>query len=118
MRASIARALATEPDMLLLDEPFGALDEMTRDDLNEELLQLRESQGWTGLFVTHSVTEAVFLANKVLVLSANPGRMHDLITIDLPYPRTALTRTSEEFQKMVASVSANLHSVRQMTVTT
>lgn len=113
MRASIARALATEPELLLLDEPFGALDEMTRDELNEELLDLREQQRWTAMFVTHSVSEAVFLANKVLVLSANPGRMHALLNIDLPYLRTAETRTSKEFQALVAAVSSSLHSVRK-----
>jgi NitT/TauT family transport system ATP-binding protein len=113
MRVSIARALATEPELLLLDEPFGALDEMTRDELNEDLLTLRERQHWTALFVTHSVTEAVFLANKVLVLSANPGRVHELIPIDLPYPRTAETRTTLAFQALVAQVTHSLHSVRR-----
>lgn len=113
MRVSIARALATEPELLLLDEPFGALDEMTRDELNEELLELRERQRWTAMFVTHSVTEAVFLANKVLVLSANPGRIHALIPVDLPYPRTAETRTSAAFQQLVATVTSSLHSVRR-----
>lgn len=112
MRASIARALATEPQLLLLDEPFGALDEMTRDDLNEELLRLREAHQWTAAFVTHSVSEAVFLASKVVVLSANPGKIHDIIDIQLPYPRTAVTRSEPEFQRLVAHVGTALHSVR------
>lgn len=112
MRASLARALATQPELMLLDEPFGALDEMTRDELNEDLLELRERQRWTAVFVTHSVTEAVFLANKVLVLSANPGRMHALLDIDLPYPRTAEMRLLPEFLQLVAMVTASLHSVR------
>ncbi|MEM1112532.1 MAG: ABC transporter ATP-binding protein [Pseudomonadota bacterium] len=111
MRVSIARALATEPEILLLDEPFGALDEMTRDSLNEELLRLRELQGWTGVFVTHSVSEAVFLSSRVLVLSANPGRVHDLIDIDLAFPRTASTRADIRFHEQVADVTRRLHSV-------
>ncbi len=113
MRVSIARALATDPELLLLDEPFGALDEMTRDELNEELLALRERQGWTGIFVTHSVAEAVFLASRVLVLAANPGRIHQQIDIDLPYPRETSTRTGREFQAKVAEVTGSLHSIRQ-----
>lgn len=113
MRASIARALAMQPELLLLDEPFGALDEMTRDDLNEELLRLREQHQWTAVFVTHSVSEAVFLASKVIVLSANPGKVHAVIDIGLDYPRSALTRTQAEFQQLVAQVGTALHSVRQ-----
>ena len=74
MRVSIARALATNPRLLLMDEPFAALDEMTRDRLNEELLRLREEQQWTGVFVTHSVAEAVFLSTRIVVLAPNPGR--------------------------------------------
>src|SRR3984885_1344275 len=75
MRVSIARALATNPRLLLMDEPFAALDEMTRDRLNEELLRLRSEQRWTCVFVTHSVEEAVFLSSRILVLSPNPGRI-------------------------------------------
>ena len=111
MRVSIARALATDPEILLLDEPFGALDEMTRNSLNEELMQLRERQGWTGVFVTHSVSEAVFLSSKIAVLSANPGQLHELIDVDLPFPRTARTREMESFHKQVADVTRSLHSV-------
>lgn len=112
MRVSIARALATEPELLLLDEPFGALDEMTRDDLNEELLKLKQKQGWTGLFVTHSVVESVFLSSKVVVLSANPGCIHKVIPVDMPYPRTAEVRASKLFQDKVMEVTKALHSVR------
>ncbi len=112
MRVSIARALSTQPELLLLDEPFGALDEMTRDDLNEQLLKLRLIQKWTALFVTHSVAEAVFLSSRILVMSANPGKIFREITVDFPYPRTSITRTNPLFQKKILEVSQALHSVR------
>lgn len=111
MRVSIARALSLAPKLLLLDEPFGALDEMTRERLNEELLAIREQQSWTTFFVTHSVAEAVFLSNRIVILSANPGRVHAEIPIDLPYPRTADTRVSRSYQDRVAEVSSALRSV-------
>lgn len=110
MRVSLARALATEPGILLLDEPFGALDEMTRDRLGEELLAIRERQRWTAVFVTHSVSEAVFLAQRVLILAPHPGRIvHDL-RIGLPYPRNHDTRRSPEYLRLVAEVSALLRA--------
>ena len=108
MRVSIARALATNPRLLLLDEPFAALDEMTRDRLNEEILRMRAEQEWTAVFVTHSVSEAVFLADRVVVLAPNPGRIHTQIAVDLPTPRTAAIRTSPEFDAVVARVSHKL----------
>ena len=111
MRVSIARALATEPRVLLLDEPFGALDEMTRDHLGEELLAIRARQGWTALFVTHSVAEAVFLSSRILVLAARPGRVAHDLTIDLPYPRNHDTRRSPAYLGLVAEVSARLRAV-------
>ena len=111
MRVSIARALSLAPKLLLLDEPFGALDEMTRERLNEELLAIRAQQSWTTFFVTHSVAEAVFLSNRIVILSANPGRVHGEIPIDLPYPRTADTRVSRSYQDRVAEVSSALRSV-------
>lgn len=117
MRVSIARALAQSPELLLLDEPFGALDEMTRDHLNEELLEIREKAAWTAFFVTHSVAEAVFLSNRILVLSARPGRIHQEVTVDLPYPRTAHTRASADYQALVGRVSALLRSVENASPT-
>ncbi|MDO8545581.1 MAG: ABC transporter ATP-binding protein [Opitutaceae bacterium] len=111
MRVSIARALALSPKLLLLDEPFGALDEMTREHLNEELLAIREQEAWTAFFVTHSVAEAVFLSNRILVMSANPGRIHSEIAVPFPYPRTAQTRLSRPYHDLVAEVSRILRSV-------
>jgi NitT/TauT family transport system ATP-binding protein len=114
MRVSIARALTLSPRILLLDEPFGALDEMTRDHLNEELLGIRQQLAWTAFFVTHSVAEAVFLSNRILVMAANPGRLHAEVAVDLPYPRTEETRQSPAYQKLVAEVSKILRSVERM----
>jgi NitT/TauT family transport system ATP-binding protein len=111
MRVSLARALATEPRVLLLDEPFGALDEMTRDRLGEELLAIRERQRWTALFVTHSVSEAVFLANRILILAPHPGRIAHDLRIDLPYPRNHDTRRHPAYLRLVAEMSALLRAV-------
>ena len=105
MRASIARALATNPRLLLMDEPFAALDEMTRDRLNEELLRLRAEQGWTAVFVTHSVAEAVFLSTRIVVLAPRPGRVHEILGVNLPFPRTTEMRQCAEYEKLVAHVS-------------
>ncbi len=114
MRVSIARALSVSPRILLLDEPFGALDEMTRDHLNEELLGIRQQLAWTAFFVTHSVAEAVFLSNRILVMASNPGRMHSELKVDLPYPRTEETRQSKQYQKLVAEGSKLLRSVERL----
>ena len=114
MRVSIARALSLSPKILLLDEPFGALDEMTRDHLNEELLSIREQKAWTAFFVTHSVAEAVFLSNRIFVLSANPGRLYREIKVDFPYPRTNDTRQSPEYQRLVGEVSKLLREVENL----
>ncbi len=111
MRVSIARALATRPKLLLMDEPFGALDEMTRDYLNEELLRLREEQKWTALFVTHSVAEAVFLSTRVAVLQAKPGRFRRDITIPFPFPRLPNLRSAPAFLDMVGQVSQALRDI-------
>jgi NitT/TauT family transport system ATP-binding protein len=111
MRVSLARALALAPRLLLLDEPFGALDEMTREHLNEELLAIRALAAWTAFFVTHSVAEAVFLSNRILVLATGPGRLHTEIAVPLPYPRTSDTRLSRDYHDLVAHVSRVLRSV-------
>lgn len=111
MRVSIARALATRPRLLLMDEPFGALDEMTRDRLNEEILRLRSEQGWTALFVTHSVAEAVFLSTRVVVMQANPGRIRREIPIPFPFPRTEALRSDPAFLSLVGDVS---HALREL----
>src|SRR5215472_4427154 len=110
MRVSIARALATSPRLMLLDEPFAALDEMSRDRLNEEILRLRAEQNWTAVFVTHSVSEAVFLSDRVVVMAPNPGRIHAEFLVQLPAPRTAAIRNSPEFDAIVARVS---HTLRE-----
>jgi NitT/TauT family transport system ATP-binding protein len=111
MRASIARALATRPRILLMDEPFAALDEMTRDRMNEELLRLHADQRWTVLFVTHSVSEAVFLSNRIIVMAAHPGRIAHMVPIDLPQTRTAETRTLDAYEDQVAALSRLLRGV-------
>ena len=108
MRVSIARALATNPKLLLMDEPFAALDEMARDRLNEELLRLRQEQKWTAVFVTHSVAEALFLSTRIVVLASNPGRIHAVVPIELPFPRTAALRASSEFGTLVVQISRTL----------
>jgi NitT/TauT family transport system ATP-binding protein len=111
MRVSIARALASRPRILLMDEPFAALDEMTRDRLNEELLRLYNEQKWTVLFVTHSVAEAVFLSTRIVVLAAHPGRVAHEIQVDLPWPRTGETRESKAFEEQVTHASRLLRGV-------
>ena len=111
-RVALARSLAPNPRVLLMDEPFAALDEMSRDHLNEELLRLRLEQKWTAVFVTHSVAEAVFLSTRIVVLKPNPGRVYATIPIDLPQPRTAASRTAPEFEALVAQVSHALRGAR------
>jgi len=112
MRVSIARALSVAPAILLLDEPFGALDEMTRDQLNEDLLKIRQRDAFTAFFVTHSVTEAVFLSTRIVVLSANPGRIAGVIPVPFAYPRIAELRETPEFLRLLAETSHALRAVR------
>jgi NitT/TauT family transport system ATP-binding protein len=103
-RVAIARALAFEPALLLMDEPFGALDEMTRERLNLELLSIWEKLGSSVVFVTHSISEAVFLSGRVVVMSPRPGRIAGVVEIDLPYPRTVETREAPRFFELVTDV--------------
>jgi NitT/TauT family transport system ATP-binding protein len=108
-RVSIARALSFDPALLLMDEPFGALDEMTRERLNMELLKIWEASGSTIVFVTHSISEAVFLSTRVVVMSPRPGRISEVIPVDLPQPRTASTREEPRFFELVTRVREALH---------
>ncbi len=100
-RVSICRALLDNPEFLLLDEPFGALDAMTRDDLNLELARLWQETRKTVLFITHSIAEAVFLSTKVIVMTGNPGKIDEILNIELPHPRTLSMRETREFGEYV-----------------
>ena len=108
-RVSIARALSFDPALLLMDEPFGALDEMTRERLNNELLRIWEASGSTVVFVTHSIAEAVFLSTRVVVMSPRPGRISSVIPIDLAQPRTSGTREDPRFFELATEVREALH---------
>ena len=111
-RVSIARALALEPSILLMDEPFGALDEMTRERLNAEVQRIWQQTGTTVVFVTHSIPEAVFLSSKVVVMSPRPGRIARVIDIDLPRPRTDDTRESARYFALITEVRETLRGRR------
>ena len=103
-RVAIARALTFNPSLILMDEPFGALDEMTRDRMNLELLRIWEATGATVVFVTHSIAEAVFLSSRVVVMSARPGRVQEIVEVDLAYPRTNDTREEARFFALATEV--------------
>ncbi len=109
-RVAIARALICRPRVLLMDEPFGALDEITRDKLNEELLRIWQETGTTIIFVTHSVPEAAFLGQQVLVLASHPGRVRELVTVDLPQPRKLSVRDTVDFMRVAAHLRSLLES--------
>lgn len=107
-RVSIARALALEPSILLMDEPFGALDEMTRERMNAEVLRIWQQTGTTIVFVTHSIPEAVFLSTRVVVMSARPGRITRLVDVPLPHPRNDETREERRYFELVTEVRESL----------
>jgi NitT/TauT family transport system ATP-binding protein len=109
MRVSIARALITRPKLLLMDEPFAALDEITRFRLNNDLLRLWEKSGWTVIFVTHSVFESVYLSERIVVMAARPGRVFRDMEVDAPYPREEEFRTSAAYNENCRRVSDTLH---------
>ncbi|WP_396918477.1 ABC transporter ATP-binding protein [Mycolicibacterium sp.] len=109
MRVSLARALTLSPQLMLLDEPFGALDEMTRLDMQVELQRLYTQEEFTAMFVTHSVSEAVYLAKRVVVMTARPGRVASVIDVDFPYPRPPELRFDTRFTEYVQRVSGMLH---------
>lgn len=109
MRVSIARAIVTEPRLLLMDEPFAALDEITRFKLNDDLLRLWQIHRWTVVFVTHSVYESVYLSSRIVVMAPRPGRARATVAIDEPYPRSEAFRTSTPYNRHCRAVSAELH---------
>jgi NitT/TauT family transport system ATP-binding protein len=111
MRVSLARSLVLQPDLFLFDEPFGAVDEMTRERLNDEVLQLFVARRFAALFVTHSVTEAVYLSSRVIVMSPRPGRVLGDFTVPFDYPRQPQLRFSDEFAHIAAQVSRCLRDV-------
>jgi NitT/TauT family transport system ATP-binding protein len=113
MRVSIARAVITRPKLLLMDEPFAALDEITRFKLNNDLLRLWQTFGWTVVFVTHSVFESVYLSSRIVVMAARPGRVSAELGVDAPYPRTDEFRTSTPYNEHCRRASAALHDAME-----
>jgi NitT/TauT family transport system ATP-binding protein len=113
-RVAIARALALRPQLLLMDEPFGALDEITRERMNSELLRIWQDTGTTIVFVTHSIPEAVFLSTRVVVMSARPGRISQIIDVDLPHPRSVETREQPRYYALLTEVREALRKSEAM----
>ncbi len=113
-RVSIARALAFDPSVLLMDEPFGALDEFTRERMNLELLNIWRQTGKTIIFVTHSIAEAVFLSNRIVVMSPRPGRITEIVSNSLPYPRDFNTRVDPAYVELVARVRDLLRDAHEV----
>lgn len=115
-RVSLARALVLQPDVILMDEPFSALDEITRESLQVELLQIWQRAKSTALFITHNVEESVLLSDQVVVLSKRPGRITSKIDIDLPKPRNIEVRRDRRYAQLVDEVRAALRRTEQMSV--
>jgi len=109
MRVSIARALVTRPKLLLMDEPFAALDEITRFKLNNDLLELWQQFNWTVVFVTHSVFESAYLSNRIVVMASRPGRVVEDFQINAPFPRSDEFRTSPAYNTICRNASDALH---------
>jgi NitT/TauT family transport system ATP-binding protein len=109
-RVAIARALSFEPRILLMDEPFGALDEMTRERMNDEVLRIWQQTGTTVVFVTHSIPEAVYLSSRVVVMSARPGRITKIVDIDLPRPRDDASRETPHYFELITQVREALRA--------
>lgn len=105
MRVSLARAVVMQPQIMLFDEPFAALDDLLRSRMNEQILQLWQQQRWTGLFVTHNVGEAIFLSNRVLVMTDRPARIAEIVEVPFPHPRDPSLRSSAEFNRLTEHLS-------------
>lgn len=113
MRVSLARALVTSPELLLLDEPFGALDEITRQALNDELLRLWQQERWTAVFVTHNIFEAIFLSQRIIVMGRHPGVIEHRCEVPFDYPRRPELRTSSAFSELAGDLMGHLERVSQ-----
>ena len=113
MRVSLARAVVTQPHVMLFDEPFAALDDLLRSRLNDEILRLWKDQQWTGVFVTHHVSEAIFLSSRVIVLTDRPARIAEVIEIPFEYPRVMSLRTTPAFNQIVERVIARLNGAQR-----
>ncbi len=112
MRVSIARALVTEPELILFDEPFSALDEFTREQLNYEILALKNETNYNCIFVTHNIREAVFLSNRILLFSKRPGTIIKELDISFPYPRNEILKTEEEYNHICRDISSSLKEIK------